>query len=190
MMRPLLLLIGVLVPAVLPAQARVLPLGVLASYGTEGARAAGYGAAAGLRSGPLYLGLRYTSYTGSTAVSGPFYSTCTIMNHDRTRSQVLAADVGYAIRAGVVEVIPGLIVGAQRYAQRRRSEQQGFRCATSEVTVTDARLALEPGIAIEVPVGAFRVIPDLRVSMIGGPQLLTPVRSGMLVTSVRISKTF
>jgi hypothetical protein len=160
------LLVGaLLVPGShLPAQVGELQAGVVASYGTSKAYGPGAGLVLGVATGRLaYVGLRWTYHAGATTAG------------ITTRAQAFAVDLGIVIPVRALDVIPGVSLGAMRFAQRAGNAR------AHKVEFLGA-----PGIAVEVHVARVALIPELQYSWAGDPELAQPVRHRGLVASLRL----
>ncbi len=191
-----LLIALVLVPDT-PAGAQIaeLHIGTVGSYGSAHAYGPGGGLVLGLAAGRLtYVGLRWTTFAGATTTDGPFFAICcTYSRWVRTRVQSFAADLGFLIPAGPVEIIPGVSLGALRFVQRQRLiDDTGVLLATS--TRHAVEFLASPGVSVEIHAGRFAVIPEIQWSLSGNPDLpflaahSGPVVSLRLVRSLEIGR--
>jgi hypothetical protein len=146
------------------AQLGELQVGLSASYGTADAYGPGAGLVLGVATGRLaYAGLRWTYHTGATTAGVT------------TRAQAFALDLGIVIPVGELEVVPGVSLGAMRFAQHAgsgRAHKVEFLAA--------------PGIAAELHVARVALIPELQYSLAGDPELTQPVQHRGLVASLRL----
>ena len=163
---PLALLLGALSTTATPGLAQLgeLQIGVVGSYGTSKAYGPGAGLVLGVATGRLaYVGLRWTYYAGATTAGVT------------TRAQAFAVDLGIDIPVRALEVVPGVSLGAMRFAQivgGARAHKVEFLAA--------------PGLAIEVHVARVALIPELQYSLAGDPELAQPVHQHGLVASLRL----
>lgn len=148
----------------LPAQLGEVQAGVVASYGTSKAAGAGAGLVLGVASGRLaYLGLRWTYQAGATTAGVT------------TRAQTFTVDLGIVIPVRALDVVAGLSLGAERFAQ------QAGGARTHKVEFLAA-----PGIAAEVHVARLALIPELQYRLAGDPELAQPVQHRGPVASLRL----
>jgi hypothetical protein len=146
------------------AQLGEVHVGLVASYGTGEAYAPGAGVVVGVAAGRLaYVGLRWVYHRGTT--------TAGVTN----RAQVYAVDLGVLIPVGALEVVPGLSLGAVRFAQRA----PGIADHATEFLAA-------PGVSVEVPAGRVAVIPELQYHLAGDPDLPLQVDHRGLVASLRL----
>jgi hypothetical protein len=148
----------------LVAQLGEVQFGALASYGRGDAFGAGAGLVLGVAPGRLaYVGLRWTYQAGTTKAG--------VTN----RVQVFATDLGVEIPAGALEVVPGLSLGALRFAQRAAGVS---RHATEFLAA--------PGAAVELHLARVALIPELQYVLAGDPELPSPVGHRGAVASLRL----
>lgn len=153
-----------LLTASLLAQVGEVQVGAVASYGTGEAYRAGAGAVLGVAAGRLaYMGLRW-AYHSRTTTSGV-----------TSRAQVYSVDLGVLVPVGAVEVVPGLSLGAVRFAQR-----------ASGVARHATEFLAAPGVAVEVRAGRVAIIPELQYHLAGDPGLPSPIDHRGLVASLRL----
>lgn len=145
------------------AQLGEVHVGLVASYGTGEAYEPGAGVMVGVAAGRLaYVGLRWVYHRGTT--------TAGVTN----RAQVYAVDLGVLIPVGALEVVPGLSLGAVRFAQRA----PGIADHATEFLAA-------PGVSVEVPAGRVALIPELQYHLAGDPDLPSQVDHRGLVASLR-----
>lgn len=163
-MRRLLLLAGLLLPAPLAAQLGEVHLGLLGSVGTGSAWGPGVGALIGVAPGRLtYLGLRAQAHRGPTEeVDGVDV---------RTRMTVFAADLGFMIPVGPVELIPGISLGVLRFSQQVDDPmvEGGFGPPAIATEFYPA-----PTLAVLIRVKGIHLIPELQVDLAGDPSTKDP----------------
>jgi len=146
------------------AQLGEVHVGLVASYGTGEAYEPGAGVVVGVAAGRLaYVGLRWVYHRGTT--------TAGVTN----RAQVYGVDLGVLIPVGALEVVPGLSLGAVRFAQRAL----GIADHATEFLAA-------PGVSVEVPAGRVAVIPELQYHLAGDPDLPSQVDHRGLVASLRL----
>lgn len=155
-------------PSVLtsPVQAQLgeLQVGVVASYGAGEAYGPGGGVVLGVATGRLaYVGLRWTYHAGTTKLN--------VTN----RVQAFAVDLGVVIPVGQLDVVPGVGLGAARFAQ-----------GAGGAWVHKTEFLATPGVAVEVHAGRVALIPELQYSLAGDPELARPARHRGLVASLRL----
>lgn len=92
-----------------------------------------------------------------------------------TRAQTFAVDLGIVIPVRSLDVVAGLSLGAERFAQHVGSA----RTHTVEFVAA-------PGIAAELHVARLALIPELQYSLAGDPELAQPVQHRGLVVSLRL----
>lgn len=148
----------------LAAQLGEVQAGVVASYGTSKASGPGAGVVLGVATGRLaYVGLRWTYHAGATTAGVT------------TRAQTFAVDLGIVIPVRSLDVVAGLSLGAERFAQDAASAR-----------AHKVEFLAAPGIAAELHVAGLALIPELQYSLAGDPQLSQPVQHRGLVASVRL----
>jgi hypothetical protein len=146
------------------AQLGELQVGVSASYGTADAYGPGAGLVLGVATGRLaYAGLRWTYHTGATTAGVT------------TRAQAFAVDLGVVIPVGALELVPGVSLGAMRFAQHAGSAR-----------AHKVEFLAAPGLAVEVRVARVALIPELQYSLAGDPELAQPVQHRGLVAALRL----
>jgi hypothetical protein len=184
---------GIAVAALLPlasalkAQLGEVQLGALAGYGTGRAYGPGAGLVFGLAAGRLtYIGLRWASHAGATTEypSSPPTQPATRV---RTRAQLYAVDLGVLIPMGGVEIVPGISVGAVRFAQ---TATRGVGATATRSTSHDGEFLAAPGVAVHVPLSQVRLIPEVQYCFSGSPKLPWPAEHRGLLFSVRLVITF
>ena len=157
-------LAALLVTSTLLAQLGEVRFGVVGSYGTGDAYRAGAGVVLGVAAGRLaYLGLRWTYYHGVTRGG--------VTN----RAQVFATELGILVPTGPVDIVPGLTLGAVRFAQRAPG-----------VAEHSTEFLAAPGLSVEVRVAPVTLIPEVQYHLAGDPDLPTPVEHRGLVASLRV----
>lgn len=180
------LLAGVLPWLTTPAVGQLgeAQLGVLASYGTPRAFGPGAGLVLGVATGRLaYLGVRWMYQLGATERVGPVPPSTEIRN----RVQMFAVDLGVQIPVGVLEIVPGVSVGALRFSQRIREPAAGG--GTTERSGGSTEFLAAPGVSVEVYAGRMAFIPQLQYALGGSPNLASPVQHHGFVASFRIVVT-
>ena len=146
------------------AQLGEVQVGMVASYGTGEAYEPGAGVVVGVAAGRLtYLGLRWAYHRGTTKAG--------VTN----RAQVYTVDLGVLIPVGAVEVVPGLSLGAVRFAQRA----PGIDDYATEFVAA-------PGVSVQVRAGRVALIPELQYHLAGDPDFPSRVGHRGLVASLRL----
>ena len=79
------------------------------------------------------------------------------------------------IPVGALEVVPGVSLGAMRFAQHAGSAR-----------AHKVEFLAAPGVAVEVHVARVALIPELQYSLAGDPELTQPVPHRGLVASMRL----
>jgi hypothetical protein len=159
-------------------------LGVLASYGTGRAYGPGAGLVLGVATGRLaYIGVRWAYQVGTTRLAGPAAPSTEIRN----RAQVFAVDLGIQIPAGVLEIVPGVSLGALRFSQHTRAPAAGG--GTTERAQSSTEFLAAPGVSVEVYAGRLAFIPQLQYALVGDPDLPFAVEHHGLIASLRIVVT-
>lgn len=170
--RACLLCLPVFVAAPARAQLGELQVGVIGAYGRGEARGAGGGLVLGVAAGRLaYVGLRWTYYAGDTRLRGPTPSEV------RTRTQVVAMDLGIQIPVGALEIVPGVTVGWNQFTQRARQP---------DASGSSSEFLAAPGIAVEMRVARIAIIPEIQYLLAGAPNLPWRVDHRGLAASVRL----
>jgi hypothetical protein len=189
-------LAALLVAASAPAAAQIgeVQLGAVASYGSGDSHGAGGGLVVGVAAGRLaYVGLRLIQYAGATVTYGPNFTVCcTVTSKVRTRTLGFDMDLGVLIPAGPVELIPGVALGAMRYAQRRRLTSDTAGTAGQGLTETTrhaVQFSAAPGLAVQLYLGRFALIPQIQWSLTRDPDLSFPAPHGGFVASLRFVRT-
>jgi len=181
---------GVVVAAVIglasPARAQLgeVHLGALLSYGVEDAYAPGAGIVFGVAAGRItYVGLRWTYYTGrETRIDAP-----TAQIDVRTRVQLFAVDLGVQVPLGAFEIVPGVSVGAARFAQRAQPAGTGAPDAPS---VIGTEFFAAPGLSLQGRVAGLVVIPEVQYGFAGDPEMPWTVVHRGLTVSLRVVAPF
>jgi hypothetical protein len=179
---------AVLVAAVLglasPVRAQLgeVQVGGLVSYGLEDAYGPGAGLVFGVAAGRItYIGARWTYYTGSetrvTPPGGPVDVT--------SRVQLFAVDLGVQVPVGAFEIIPGMSIGAARFAQR--AQPVG---GSEAPNVIATEFFWGAGLSVLGRVAGLVVIPEVQYGFAGDPQLPWVVKHQGLTASVRVATTF
>ena len=167
----------------MPAAAQLgeLQLGVVAAYGTGRPYGPGAGIVAGVAPGRIaYVGVRWTYHAGGTRLVDSASAT-----EVRTWAQAFTVDLGVQIPVGAVEVLPGISLGAMRFAQRTRQEPGGAIVTSRRAT----EFLAAPGVAVEAVAGRLAFIPQLQYVLAGNPEFPLRVQHHGLVASVRIVVT-
>ena len=179
---------AVLVAAVLglasPVRAQLgeVQVGGLLSYGLEDAYGPGAGAVFGVAAGRItYIGARWTYYTGSEAR----VTTPTEQLDVTSRVQLFAVDLGVQVPVGAFEIIPGMSVGAARFAQRA---QPVGGSAAPNVIATE--FFWGAGLSVLGRVAGLVVIPEVQYGFAGDPQMIGPLVHQGLTVSMRVAATF
>lgn len=180
-MRRLLLLAGLLLPAPLAAQLGEVHVGLLGSVGTGPAWGPGLGALVGVAPGRLtYLGLRAQAHRGPTeelqGIEG--------MVGVRTRMTVFAADLGFMIPVGPVEVMPGISLGVLRFSQQVDDPmvEGGFGPPAIATEFYPA-----PTLAVLIRVKGIHLIPEIQADLAGDPSNLpAPVSHRGVMVGLRV----
>jgi hypothetical protein len=157
-----------------PARAQLgeLQVGVIGAYGRGEARGAGGGLVLGVAAGRLgYVGLRWTYYGGATKPHG------LVPSDVRTRTQLLAVDLGIQIPVGALEIVPGLSVGWIQFTQQARQP---------DASGSSQEFLAAPGVAVEMRIARFALIPEIQYSLAGTPNLPWRVAHRGLAASVRL----
>lgn len=168
-------------PHVARAQLGEVHLGALASYGVPNSYGPGGGIVIGVAAGRLtYVGMRWAYHAGSEELVG----TPTTSVEVKTRVQVFALDLGVLFPAGAFEIVPGLSLGAARFAQR--SNEPGNVGPSTAVWEHDAEFLVAPGLSIQTRLAGFILIPELQYFLGDDPELTWPIRHRGPVASMRI----
>jgi hypothetical protein len=169
-----LLLLGLLLPAPLHAQLGEVHLGVLGSVGTGASWGPGVGALVGVAPGRLtYMGLRVQAHRGPTDDAGV-----------RTRMTVFAADLGFMIPIGPVELMPGISLGALRFSQQVDDPltEGGFGPPAIATEFYPA-----PTLAVLIRVKGIHLIPEIQADLAGDPSNLpAPVSHRGVMFGLRV----
>lgn len=176
------MLAGVLGLTASPAAAQLgeSQIGVVGSYGTGIAARPGAGLVIGHAFGRLtYGGLRWTYYGTAVTTQGP------PPTEVRNTQQLFALDVGMLLPKGPLEVIPEVSIGFARFAQHSQPVAGG---AESRDYAT--RLLVAPGVAVEVHVGRFALIPELQYCFTKQPDLPWSAEHHGLIGSLRLVRWF
>jgi hypothetical protein len=175
-------LAGVLALTASPAAAQLgeAQLGVIGSYGTGIAARPGAGLVLGVAAGRLtYVGLRWTYYATATTTQG------LPPTEVRNSQQVFAADVGMLIPEGPLEIVPEVSIGFARFAQHSRPVAGGAESADY-----GTELLVAPGVAVELHVAHFALIPELQYCFTGKPDLPWLAEQHGLIASLRLVRWF
>lgn len=167
-----LVLVALLPAAPGRAQLGELQVGATGAYGSGEAFGPGAGLVLGVAPGRLaYVGVRWTYYLGDTELRGATPSEV------RTRTQVVAVDLGVQIPAGTLEVVPGVAVGWSQFTQRARQP---------DATGSSSEFLAAPGVALVLHAGRIALIPEMQYYLAGSPNLPWRVNHRALVASVRL----
>lgn len=161
------------------AQIAELHMGAVGSVGAGSAYGPGAGLLVGLSAGRLtYAGVRWASYTGRTSTDGTV--------RVRTRTQTFSADVGVVLPLGGMELMPGISLGALRFAQRHGAAGDTTGALTS-LTGHAVEFLVSPGLALEIHAGgSFAFIPEIQWSLAGHPDLPFRAFHRGLVATIRL----
>lgn len=174
-------LLAVATPAA--AQLWEIQLGGVGTYGSDGSRGFGAGPVIGVAPGRLaYAGLRWTYYAGSTSTQGVAPSATEV----RDQMQSLALDLALVIPKGGVDIMPGFGIGGARYVQDARASGSG----AAWTTATTTEVFFTPGVAVQIPIGNFALIPEIQYCIGPHPRVPYPVEHQGLLLSVRAVITF
>jgi len=186
MTRPRAVLVAVVIglPSPVRAQLGEVHLGALLSYGVEEAYGAGAGIVVGVAAGRItYVGLRWTYYAGrETRVTAP-----TAPIDVRTRVQLFAVDLGVQVPVGAFEIVPGVSVGAARFAQRARP---AGAAGTDAPSVIGTEFFVAPGLSLQARLAGLVVIPEVQYGMAGDPEMPWTVAHRGLTASLRVVVPF
>ncbi len=150
------------------AQMSELQLGAIVSYGAPRSFRQGVGAVAGIALGRVaYFGARWVYQAGSQERP-------TGQGEVTTRTQLLTADGGVMLPFAGVEVVPGISVGAVRYAQSSADQ-----APTWEV-------AFAPGLSLHAHVAGIVAIPEIQYLRSSVPRLDRPVPYRGTVAALRL----
>lgn len=164
------------------AQLGEVQVGGLVSYGLEDAYGPGAGLVFGVAAGRItYIGARWTYYTGSEAR----VTTPTAQLDVTSRVQLFAVDLGVQVPVGAFEIIPGMSIGAARFAQR--AQPVG---GTEAPNVIATEFFWGAGLSVLGRVAGLVVIPEVQYGFAGDPQLPWVVKHQGLTASVRVATTF
>ena len=183
-MRRLLLLVALLTPSGLHAQLGEVHVGLLGSVGLGQAWGPGFGGIVGVAPGRLtYTGLRAQAHFGPTEGLQGIEGTVSA----RTRLQVFAADLGFMIPAGLVEVMPGISLGVLRFSQQVDDPM-------AEGGLGDPVIATEfypaPTLAVLIRVKGIHLIPEIQADLAGDPDLPVPVKHRGVLFGLRVVVPF
>jgi hypothetical protein len=166
-------------PSAALAQLGEVHLGALASYGLPNSYGPGGGIAMGVATGRLtYVGVRWAYHVGSAQSAG---APATV--EVTSRVQMFALDLGILLPAGPVELVPGISLGAARFAQRADLGNTG-RSTTD--WASDTEFLAAPGLSIQTRFAGLLLIPELQYVLGGDPELPWPVRHRGPVATMRI----
>lgn len=164
------------------AQLGEVQVGGVLSYGLEDAYRPGAGIVLGVAAGRItYIGARWTYYAGSeTRVTTP-----TGQLDVTSRVQLFAADLGVQVPVGAFEIIPGMSIGAARFAQRAQA------VGGSEVPYVSAtEFFWGAGLSVSGRVAGLVVIPEVQYGFAGDPEMVGPLVHQGLTVSMRVAATF
>lgn len=154
------------------AQLGELQVGAFGGYGTGEAFGPGAGLVLGVAPGRLaYVGLRWTYYVGHTELRGA------TLTEVRTRTQVVAVDLGIQIPTGTLEIVPRVSIGWSQFTQRARQP---------DASGSSSEFLAAPGVAVEMHVGRIALIPEIQYYLAGSPNLPWRVDHRAVVASVRL----
>ena len=167
-------------PQMVRAQVGEVHIGPIASYGLPDSFGPGGGLVVGVAAGRLiYIGLRWAYQSGSTEVMGTPATPISVTS----RAQLFAFDLGLLFPAGAFEIVPGISLGATRFAQQADSPA-GF------VSEHDVAFLAAPGLSVYTRLGALLVIPELQYFLGRNPKLPWPVEHRGPVASIRFVVPF
>ena len=181
-LRRVLLLSAALVcaPHMVRAQVGEVHIGALASYGLPESFGPGGGMVVGVAAGRLvYIGLRWAYQSGSTEVMGTPASPVSVTG----RAQLFAFDLGLLFPVGAFEIVPGISLGAARYAQQADSR-------ASILSEYDVAFLAAPSLSVYARLGGLLVIPELQYFLGQNPDLPWPVEHRGPVASIRFVVPF
>ena len=169
-------------PSTVRAQLGEVQVGGLLSYGLEDAYGPGAGLVFGVAAGRItYIGARWTYYRGSeTRVTTP-----TEQLDVTSRVQLFAVDLGVQVPAGAFEIIPGMSIGAARFAQR--AQPVGGPEAPNVIAT---EFFWGAGLSVLGHVAGLVVIPEVQYGFAGDPQMIGPLVHQGLTFSMRVATTF
>jgi hypothetical protein len=99
--------------------------------------------------------------------------------------QLFAADLGVQVPVGAFEIIPGMSIGAARFAQRPQP------VGGSEVPYVSAtEFFWGAGLSVSGRVAGLVVIPEVQYGFAGDPQMVGPLVHQGLTVSMRVAATF
>ena len=181
-LRRVLLLSAALVcaPHVVSAQVGEVHIGPIASYGLPDSFGPGGGLVGGVAAGRLiYIGLRWAYQSGSTEVMGAPAAPVSVTS----RAQLFAFDLGLLFPVGAFEIVPGISLGATRFAQQADSP-------AGIASEYDVAFLAAPGLSVYARLGALLVIPELQYFLGRNPKLPWPVEHRGLAASMRLVVPF
>jgi hypothetical protein len=184
-LRRAVLLSAVLVcaPHVARAQVGEVHIGPLASYGLPDSFGPGGGLVVGVAAGRLvYIGLRWAYQSGSTQVMDTAATPVAVTS----RVQLFAFDFGLLFPVGAFEIVPGISLGAARYAQKADLATAGQRVVSEH----DMAFLAAPSLSVYVRLGSLLVIPELQYLLGEVPDLPRPVEHRGPVASIRFVVPF
>ena len=164
------------------AQLGEVQVGGLVSYGLEDAYGPGAGIVFGVAAGRItYIGARWTYYAGSERR----VTTPTEQLDVTSRVQLFAVDLGVQVPVGAFEIIPGMSLGAARFAQRAQP------VGGSEVPYVSAtEFFWGAGLSVSGRVAGLVIIPEVQYGFAGDPQMVGPLVHQGLTVSMRVAATF
>jgi hypothetical protein len=168
-------------PTVARAQLGEVHLGALVSYGLPNSHGPGVGIAIGVATGRLtYLGVRWAYHVGSAQADG----TALIPVEVTSRTQTFAADLGFLLPVGAVEIVPGISLGVSRFAQR--NSELGNAGSKTE-WASDIEFVAGPGVSIHTRFAGLLFIPELQYVFGSDPELPWRVQHRGPVATMRIA---
>ncbi len=174
----------VCLPAVARAQLGELHVGGVVSYGPAHDYRLGGGLVLGVAAGRLtYVGVRWAYQTGSTQSAGSGATPVEVTS----RLQVFALDLGLQIPAAALEIVPGVSLGAARFAQRTSQLGGGGQPVTGGDHITKVLAA--PSLSVQARVAWLLFIPELQYFLAGDPDLAWPAPHHGPVATLRIVAT-
>ena len=167
-------------PSVARAQLGEVHLGALASYGMSNSHGPGGGIAIGVATGRFtYLGVRWAYHFGSGQAEGTRATPLEVTS----RIQMFAIDLGILLPAGSVEIVPGISLGAARFAQ---SNTELGNTGSKTNWAIDTEFVAAPGVSVQTRLAGLLLIPEIQYVLGSGPELPWPVRHRGPVATMRI----
>jgi hypothetical protein len=125
------------------------------------------------------MGLRAQGHLGPTVQEQGFEGMVGV----RTRMTVLAADLGFMIPMGHVELMPGVSLGVLRFSQQVDDPmvEGGLGAPTVATEFYPA-----PTLAVLIRVKGMHLIPEAQWDLAGDPDLPAPVKHRGLLFGVRV----